>query len=157
MKFICDDMLGTLAKWLRILGHDTLYGAKDDDELLNISQKKKRVLLTRDKNLYERSKNTSPVIYIDSLSLNEQLILVLEKTGIKIIDDELLTRCLLCNTLLVKKTKHEVKKVVPPYPFQYHEKFWECPKCHRVYWKGSHWINMYGRIQKIIKKRKIVE
>jgi uncharacterized protein with PIN domain len=152
MKFICDDMLGTLAKWLRIFGYDTLYGAKNDDELLKISKQDNRVLLTRDKTLYGRAKNKSFSIYIKPMSLHEQLVLVIQITGIMISMDKMLSRCLICNTPLEKKKKSEIRKIVPPYPFQYHEKFWKCPICNRVYWKGSHWINMYMRINKILKE-----
>ena len=152
MKFICDDMLGTLAKWLRIFGYDTLYGAKNDDDLLKISKQDNRVLLTRDKNLYERTKNQSSCLYIKSMSLHEQLVLVLKKTGITISRDKMLSRCLICNIPLENKKKSEIRKDVPPYPFQYHEKFWKCPVCNRVYWKGSHWENMYIRIKKILKE-----
>jgi len=152
MKFICDDMLGTLAKWLRILGYDTLYGAQNDDELLEISEQENRVLLTRDKNLYERSKNKSSSLYIKSMSLHEQLVLVVHATGIQISKDKILSRCLICNIPLENKRKSEIKGNVPPYPFQIHERFWECPKCRRVYWKGSHWTNMYEQIQRILKE-----
>ena len=150
MKFICDDMLGTLAKWLRILGYDTLYGAKNDDELLKISKQENRILLTRDKNLYERTKNKSSSLYIKSMSLQEQLVLIYHKTDIKISKDKILSRCLICNTPLENKRKSEIRKDVPPYPLQHHEKFWKCPKCKRVYWKGSHWTNMSNQIQRIL-------
>ena len=51
MKFLCDQMLGTLAKWLRIYGFDTFYANRDisDSELLDISKKENRILITRDK------------------------------------------------------------------------------------------------------------
>ena len=35
MKFLCDHMLGTLAKWLRFLGNDVVYPSPiDDNELI---------------------------------------------------------------------------------------------------------------------------
>ena len=42
MKFLCDQMLGTLAKWLRIYGFDTFYANSEtgDDELLRIAKKR---------------------------------------------------------------------------------------------------------------------
>ena len=50
MKFLCDQMLGSLAKWLRILGFDTFYARRDlqDEDVLNIAKKENRVLITRD-------------------------------------------------------------------------------------------------------------
>jgi uncharacterized protein with PIN domain len=38
MKLLCDQMLGTLAKWLRIMGFDTFYANAEtsDEDLLKI-------------------------------------------------------------------------------------------------------------------------
>jgi uncharacterized protein with PIN domain len=58
MRLLCDQMLGTLAKWLRLIGFDTFYATKemDDSELLQIAKKEKRIILTRDKELLVRGK-----------------------------------------------------------------------------------------------------
>jgi len=55
MKFLCDQMLGTLAKWLRIYGFDTFYANYkiSDEELIKISKDEKRVLISRDKELIQ--------------------------------------------------------------------------------------------------------
>ena len=43
-------MLGTLAKWLRILGYDTLFDPDlDDNQLVRLARAEDRVLLTRDR------------------------------------------------------------------------------------------------------------
>ena len=48
MKFVADCMLGKLAKWLKILGFDTAYFSKiEDDDLLIFAQNESRILLTR--------------------------------------------------------------------------------------------------------------
>ncbi len=51
-RFLADEMLGTLVKWLRIMGYDTLY-AKDmkDGEIAAMARGEGRTLLTRDKAL----------------------------------------------------------------------------------------------------------
>ena len=48
MKLLCDQMFGTLAKWLRLLGYDTFYASNTitDDELLRIAAKDHRLLIT---------------------------------------------------------------------------------------------------------------
>ena len=77
MKCFCDHMLGTLAKWLRIYGFDTAYANSemDDDDIIRISKKEKRILITRDKNLTNRVSLlvhfffTSPLRYLTALSV----------------------------------------------------------------------------------------
>ena len=70
MKFLCDQMLGTLATWLRLFGFDTFYAnaEMDDDELLKIAEKENRVLITRDKELIIRAKKKN-IKVIESKSL----------------------------------------------------------------------------------------
>ena len=54
-RFIADVMLGSLARWLRILGFDTIYfRAIDDNELIKIARQQERTLLTRDTGIARR-------------------------------------------------------------------------------------------------------
>ncbi|MDX6381183.1 MAG: uncharacterized protein QOI57_2207, partial [Rubrobacteraceae bacterium] len=58
MKFLCDAMLGGLAKWLRAAGYDTYY-ARDgtdisDGSLVRMALEEGRVLLTSDRGFLER-------------------------------------------------------------------------------------------------------
>src|SRR5579883_2502967 len=47
--FLADRMLGRLARWLRIMGHDTAYErALPDDDLIEQALREDRWLLTRD-------------------------------------------------------------------------------------------------------------
>ena len=99
MKFICDQMLGTLAKWLRIMGYDTIYGDGDDGELIKISVDEKRVLLTRDKELHKRYPDS---ILIESTELGEQIRKVVDSLDLKIDMENTLTRCTVCNVPVKK-------------------------------------------------------
>ena len=45
MRLVADAMLGRLAKWLRVLGYDTLYWRGDDIELLRLVLEENRPLL----------------------------------------------------------------------------------------------------------------
>lgn|GEM_PF-5615370 len=52
----CRLYVGKLARWLRMMGHDTTYDVYlEDRELLEIAKFENRVLLTKDKELYKRS------------------------------------------------------------------------------------------------------
>ena len=63
MRYVCDAMLGRLARWLRLLGHDTLYADVGDEELLRLGETRR--LLSRDIELARRG--DVPVIEADEL------------------------------------------------------------------------------------------
>ena len=147
MKFVCDEMLGTLAKWLRILGYDTVYVKNmKDDEILRIAEKEGRIIITRDKVLAKKSKKA---LYINEKDLEKQLEKVFKKLNLKIDDGKILSRCTVCNILVVPIEKEKIKEKVPKHVWENHKKFWICPKCERIYWIGSHWNNMEEKIKKI--------
>ena len=154
MKFLCDQMLGTLAKWLRIFGFDTFYANAEirDEDLLRIAKKENRIIVTRDKQFARKGKKENlQIIEINTTDLDEQLHHILGNTDIN--EDDILSRCSLCNTILDEIEKSNVKNKVPQRVFENNEKFWFCPKCDKIYWMGSH----YGKIIKkidMIKKLK---
>lgn len=150
MKFLCDQMLGTLAKWLRIYGFDTFYASLSisDEELLQISKNEKRILITRDKELSYRCKREKiNCIKIDSTDLVKQLSIVLN--DLKIQKEKILSRCIVCNSEIFKINKTDIKNKIPTKVFQNHEKFWFCKKCDKIYWKGSHFENMINKIEEL--------
>jgi len=155
MKYLCDQMLGTLAKWLRIFGFDTFYANSEmqDSELIDISKKEKRVLVTRDKDLLRRArKEKLRVIEIDSTHIDEQIKKVICQEEID--QTKVLSRCILCNSLLEEIEKEEVEKNVPRRVFDCNEKFWFCPNCKKLYWKGTHYENMIRKVKGFEKSKK---
>ena len=97
MKFIADCMLGTLAKWLLILGHDVVYMPRiEDGELVRLAVQEKRTILTRDRKLVKR-RAAKDSILIKSQDLAEQIGQVLEERRLRVRWDDLFRRCLKCN------------------------------------------------------------
>lgn len=153
MKFLCDQMLGTLAKWLRVLGFDTFYAnnTTTDDGLLQIAKSEKRTIISRDKELITRGKKKNlTTIEITSTYLDEQLNQVLKL--IHIDEQYVLSRCTLCNTILKAIEKNQVEGKVPEKVFENNDKFWFCKKCDKYYWKGSHYEKIINKIEEIKKK-----
>lgn len=152
MKFLCDHMLGTLAKWLRILGFDTYYPEPEteDSSILKIAKKEKRVLITRDRELIwaARRKNIEN-IEIDCIDLDKQIEAVLE--NLKIDMNKVLSRCTVCNSEIKNIDKDDIKSKVPEHVFETHENFWYCPKCDKVYWRGTHFEKMLKKINSMKK------
>jgi uncharacterized protein with PIN domain len=153
MRLLCDHMLGSLAKWLRIFGFDTLYPdmTTNDDEVLDIAKTENRLLISRDKELLIRGKKAQlQVLEIQTTDLNEQLAQVL--THIPVDRIQILTRCTLCNTPLLSVEKKAIKPYVPPKVFEARDHFWYCSVCHKYYWMGTHYENMIEKINKLTNK-----
>lgn len=124
------------------MGYDTAYpGPLDDSELLLLASREDRILLTRDKELASRS---SRVVRIRSDDLEEQIREVSLALELRIVDP--LSRCSLCNAVLVSAQREDVADRVPEGVRARHETFWRCPTCGRVYWQGSHWDKMVERL-----------
>jgi len=152
MKFLCDQMLGTLAKWLRLFGFDTFYANSEleDEDLLQIAKKENRFIITRDKQLIARGKKEKlSIIEMNTTDIDEQLNLVLR--DIKINEADVLSRCSLCNTILNEIKKNNVKNRVPERVFENNEKFWFCSKCDKIYWMGSHYEKIKDKIKELQK------
>ena len=148
MKFLADCMLGKLAKWLRILGYDTVYdNFAPDDDLLADADAQQRILLTRDRGLADRAAQQRRVIciHIDDNVLNDQLEQLVVETNFDL-DRPTFTRCLKCNVEIQPASLDNVRSLVPPYVLKTRTAFCQCPSCRRAYWSGSHTNRMEGRL-----------
>jgi uncharacterized protein with PIN domain len=143
-RFLADSMLGSLAKWLRILGYDTAYCPHlDDNGLVRLARAEERVLLTRDTGLLHR--HGLHLLFVQSQALEEQLVQVLRAFGLR--TDNSFSRCPVCNSELEEVVKSEAWGQVPPFVFQTQDGFRLCPECNRFYWRGTHWQNMLAKVQ----------
>ncbi len=143
-RFLADHMLGSLAKWLRMTGYDTVYDKKlDDKELAAVARRDGRFILTRDKEL---SKEPGSLLIEDDL-LDGQLAAVKARFGIMF--DEAAIRCTGCNGELAELPKEQAKEAVPEGAFAANDRFWKCTGCGKVYWRGSHWLGILDRLKKL--------
>ena len=139
-------MLGTLAKWLRILGYDTLFDpALNDHQLVRLARAEDRVLLTRDRELAQR--RGVRILRIQGERLDEQIRQVLADLELK--PDRSFSRCPVCNQQLETVDSDTARSRVPAYVAQTHDTFRSCPACHRVYWRGTHWQQMDERLARL--------
>jgi uncharacterized protein with PIN domain len=149
MKFLADTMLGRLAKWLRILGYDTIYdGHIPTRELIRISNDEGRVFLTRNSKLTEKGKPTDFFV-IRSENYREQISEVVNRFQLDT-SGGLFTRCTLCNIEILPAAKESVKDLVPEKPYGTFNEFFQCPECKRVYWSGTHTENTIRRLKEIL-------
>ena len=149
-KFIVDINVGKLARWLRMMGYDTLlfdYG--DDSRMIVVALREGRVILTRDTQIMKRRVITSGRLQAVLLSGDrpeEQMRQVMDRLHL---DGNFspFSLCLECNQPLVERSKQEVTGLVPPYIFKTQDHYVQCPACHRVYWKGTHWQAMTRKLR----------
>lgn len=152
-KLVCDEMFGTLAKWLRFLGFDCLYAGcvLSDDDIVEKAKSESRVVITRDKLLVKRCGFSDvEVMCIESEVLDDQIVLVLKQCEWN--EDALFSRCSVCNALLVEVEKQKVWNRVTVQVFESHEVFWKCPVCLRMYWMGTHYEQMKQKIEELKKE-----
>jgi len=136
-------MLGTLAKWLRILGYDTLFDPElNDHQLVRLARAEGRVLLTRDRELARR--RGVRVLLVAGEHLDEQVTQVLADLGLS--PQHPFSRCPVCNEPLVARDRQAVRERVPAYVARTQKTFKVCPACQRVYWRGTHWRRMADRL-----------
>jgi uncharacterized protein with PIN domain len=136
VRFIADAMLGRLARWLRLLGFDTLYYPDvSDSDLLKFSLREGRVLLTRDTH-FLTMKNLRDLFFVRS---DDPLGQVREVLGSFPVRTPAPGRCARCNGILTNvEERYSVKDMVPEYVFLHQRDFLRCAGCESVYWEGTH-------------------
>lgn len=145
IKLIVDNNVGKLARWLRMMGYDTLlFKQKNDSKMIKTALHENRVILTRDTQLMKRRVITSgklkamlitqddPKAQLQETAANLNLSYFFSPFSL----------CLECNHRLIPRDKEEVRNLVPPYVFKTQNQYMECPVCHRIYWQGTHWQAM---------------
>jgi len=154
VKFLADGMLGKLARWLRMLGHDVLYNTKlSDNELLSLAKAEGRVLLTRDFELYKRAVGRGlEGLYMEGKRESDQLAEVAKRYGIALEIDMDRSHCPLCNTTLQPADKEQLKDKLEPNTYRYYDRFWQCPNCGQIYWQGAHWKQITDTLTKTQQK-----
>ena len=177
-KFVVDVMLGSLSRWLRLFGFDTLYRNDfTDKELIKISLQQDRILITRDRTL-AKSKLLNKKIFINSEKLEEQILEVLrlvifewcvvnrqkpsDHAQQSSIDNykptinyhaliNLPPRCPICNGETERVEKNQVADLVPDFVAISNDEFLKCKRCGKIYWHGTHMEKIDEKKKRIFK------
>jgi uncharacterized protein len=146
LKFAADVMLGRLAKWLRVLGQDVIYGRHlSGAGLIHAARQENRIILTRDRRLHSQPQDS---LFIQSDDFREQLRQVVSTFHL-IRGNDLFKRCLICNFSLQPRPKASVRGAVPEYVFSTQEDFFWCADCHRIYWPATHHQKMLQELKNL--------
>lgn len=149
VRFLADSMLGSLARWLRILGFDVDYDSDAADaDLVRRAMLERRVLLTKDRKL-PREWTLSRVYVVVAEGDEAQVREVVQ--AFDLADHaEPFSRCSRCNAPLQELPAEEARKEVPPYVARTVDRFGRCPECGRIYWNGTHTDDMRERLGRML-------
>ena len=148
-KFLCDRMAGSLCKYLRLMGYDSLSAndlpegdPKEDTILLKMAREEHRIILTQDVELAGRGEDCS--IKLESSDLERQIVQLRDRS--LIVPKIRLTRCSKCNSKLIEGHLPETfDKTISSSSDQ----MAYCPICNKQYWEGSHTRNMRKVIENL--------
>lgn len=144
-RFLLDNHLGTLARYLRLLGFDAAYdNDADDAELIARAEAEARTLLTRDRGLLRR-RLVGDARLVRGTDPREQLTDLVRRFRLAGWIRPY-TRCTICNGLLAPARKAEVATALPPGTLRHQDHFAACTSCGKVYWKGAHHARISGLI-----------
>lgn len=144
-RFLVDQMLGRLATWLRVLGHDVATGRDQPDSwLLRLARDEHRVLLTRDRALSRAA--SADTFFVVATDPDRQLLEVARAFHLDLSGAGLFTRCTRCNTPVRPISADLARGRVPPSIQGRVDTFTTCPSCQRIYWDGDHTARILARL-----------
>ena len=146
LRFVADAHLGGLARFLRMLGFDTLHrNAFSDDEIRRLADAQRRIVLTRDRELL-KCREIARGAYVRALKPEAQLREVAARYELAALARPF-TLCLSCNLPLQPVARAVIAQRLPPAVYELHQRFVRCPGCDGVFWPGSHYARMLRALQ----------
>ena len=152
-RFLVDENAARLARWLRLLGYDTLsLPGAGDAALVARAALEGRILLTRDRGIAVRrpvARGAVRAVLLCSDETWRQLEQVVRACDLDP-HGAPFTRCATCNGLLEAVSPHEARLHVPPFVAATQRQFTRCPACGRFYWRGTHWRRVSDRLATLV-------
>ena len=138
MRFLCDEMLAGLARWLRAAGYDANMAppGAPDRAVVECAKTQGRTLLTRDRAILQIKGAADFTYMLETENLDGWARELRERLNIDWLARPF-SRCLVCNIDLTDADAEALARMpadsrAGPGPFR------ECPNCHCGYWPGSH-------------------
>jgi uncharacterized protein with PIN domain len=148
-RFIVDANVGKLARWLRMMGYDTLFfNGPDDGSMVKLALAQGRTVITRDTEFMKRRAVSSGRVRALLISGDDPVSQMRAAVTALNIDKgyKPFTRCLECNAKLFSRDKSEVTGSVPEKVYDLQEQYMQCSACGRIYWRGTHWAAMNRKL-----------
>lgn len=146
MKFLVDQPLGGLVKWLRFCGFDATLMRLTPDQPGSLPPPRPRTHILTRQAACQRLKRPD-LLMLAAPDPEGQLAEVMQRLRLSARHLKPLTRCRHCNDPLAPLERDQVQGRVPEHVFLQHRRFYECPRCRRVYWPGSHIQGITGALR----------
>lgn len=141
-RFLADDMVARLGRWMRVIGCDTLiWRSGRDEEMLAAAEEEGRVVLTRHARLGSLRRAGPQIVVVEDENPVSQLVQVVRALGLDL-HARRYTRCQRCNGLVESVSKQDVQDQVPERSYGAFDQFWRCRECGHLYWRGDHFESM---------------
>ena len=135
ISFVVDVNLGKLAQKLRLLGFDTLFRNDfEDDEIVEISVKEKRIILTRDKGVLKHT-NVTHGYWLRNSDPKKQIKEIVERLQLQK-SIKPFTRCSNCNGMVEEVSNNKIGTLIKQEILNAFDEFWKCSDCNKIYWQG---------------------
>lgn len=146
-RFLCDEMLVGLGRWLRIAGYDTVIAerGRNDRELVEQAHAEDRILLTRDRRLVEIRKANDRTIVLETVGIDAWAAELVHRLKLDWNHDPL-SRCAVCNAVL-EEASPALRGTLPTRIRTLEKPVNVCPRCGRLYWEGSHVRRIRRRLE----------
>lgn len=147
MKFVIDNMLKGLLRWLRFLGFDAVELNPRSWSESGGEQYSQRVFLTTSSKHFQ-SWHVGRKILIPYDKIPDQLNYVDGRLQI-FKRAHFLSRCSICNAELAAVDKSEITGEIPDNVADRFEEFMRCPSCRRIYWEGGHVKRLRDKLERM--------
>lgn len=145
-RFLCDEMLGHLCRYLRAAGYDALLArnGSNDAELLRQCHAEGRHFLTQDTLVREHKAALGVALILPQGNLDHLAALLVKYYHLDWLSHAF-TRCLIDNSPL-ETADGEALARAPVDALRPEEPLYHCPTCGRIYWRGSHYKRMHAKL-----------
>ncbi len=148
LRFLCDEMLTQLGRWLRAAGYDTIIAGHgtDDRALVARAVIDRRILLTRDRKLLEIRDAARCVDLLGEGGIRAWVAAVTPRFEIDWLARPF-SRCLVCNTPL-QPAPPLARGRLPPGVLAEVQEINYCRQCDKLYWPGGHVRRMMETLER---------
>ena len=148
MRFLVDRPLQGLAKWLRLCGFDAALTSLSPQRQGLPAPVPGTCIVTRQAGRAQAPRDD--VLVLAANDPDSQLAEVFRRLQLSRRDLAPLSRCGECNDLLTPVPREQALGSVPEHVFHTQAEFFQCPRCGRFYWPGSHPPRIAAKLQQVL-------